>query len=130
MGDHPNAAAARTAIEAFANGDVETMAASIADDATWHVPGSNRFSGDFQGKVGVLGRFQKMAEAGVQTSIDEIHDVVAATAHVVSLVKLKARLGGASASANAVWIMHVNDGMVHEFWGMNDNQAEIDRVLG
>lgn len=130
MADHPNAAAARTAIEAFAKGDVETMAASIADDATWHVPGSNRFSGDFKGRAAVLGRFQQMGAAGLSTSIDEIHDVVGGDEHVVSLVKLSVSSGEASASANAVWIMHVKDGMLHDFWGINDNQPEIDRVIG
>jgi len=130
MADHPNAAAARAAIEAFAKGDVEKMAASIADDAVWHVPGSNRFAGDFQGKAGVLGRFQQMGAAGLSTSIEDIHDVVGGDEHVVSLVKLKISSGDASASANAVWIMHVKDGVLHDFWGVNDNQAEIDRVIG
>jgi hypothetical protein len=130
MGDHPNTAAARAAIEAFAKGDVETMAASIADDATWHVPGSNRFSGAFEGRAGVLGRFQQMGEAGLQTSIDEIHDVVGGDEHVVALVKLTITAGDSSASANSVWVMHVKDGMLHDFWGVNDNQAEIDRVIG
>jgi len=130
MADHPNAEAARTAIEAFAKGDVATMAASIADDATWHVPGSNRFSGDFKGGAAVLGRFQQMGEAGLHTSIDEIHDVVGGDDHVVALVKLTITAGDASASAGAVWVMHVKDGMLHDFWGMNDNQAEIDRVIG
>jgi ketosteroid isomerase-like protein len=130
VGDHPNAAAARAAIEAFAKGDVETMAASIADDATWHVPGSNRFSGEFAGKPAVLGRFQQMGESGLQTSVDDIHDVVGNDEHVISLVKLSVTSGEASASTNAVWIMHVKDGVLHDFWGINDNQAEIDRVIG
>jgi hypothetical protein len=130
LADHPNAAAARAAIEAFSKGDVETMTAAIADDATWHIPGSNRFSGDFKGRAAVLGRFQQMGESGVRTSVDDIHDVVGNDDHVVSLVKLSVTSGEASASANAVWIMHVKDGMLHDFWGINDNQAEIDRVMG
>jgi len=130
LADHPNAVAARVALEAFAKGDVDTLAAAIADDAVWHIPGSNRFAGDFTGRAGVLGRFEHMAEAGMRTSVDEIHDVVGGDEHVVALVKITVTSGDAMASAGSVWVMHVKDGMVHEFWGMNDNQAEIDRVLG
>ena len=130
MADHPNAAATRAAIEAFSKGDVETMAAALADAAVWHIPGSNRFSGEFRGKAAVLGRFQQMGEAGLRTSIDEIHDVVGNDEHVVALVKISIGPVDASASANAVWVMHVADGKMLEFWGLNDNQGEIDRVIG
>jgi len=130
MTDHPNAAATRAAIEAFSKGDVETMAASLADDAVWHVPGSNRFSGEFHGKAAVLGRFQQMGEAGLRTTIDEIHEVVGNDEHVVALVRISIGSADASASANAVWVMHVADGTMLEFWAMNDNQGEIDRVIG
>lgn len=130
MAEHPNVAAARAAIEAFSKGDVETMATGLADDAVWHVPGSNRFSGEFRGKAAVLERFQQMGAAGVQTSIDEIHDVVGGDDHVVALVRLRLSSGDTSATANAVWVMHTADGKMLEFWGLNDNQGEIDRVIG
>ena len=130
MAEHPNVAAARTVLDAFAKGDAAIMVAALPDDTTWHVPGSNRFSGEFAGKAAVLGRRQQMMEAGVTTSIDEIHDVVGGDDHVVALVRLSFASGGASASCGAVWVMHVKDGMLHEFWGINDNQAEIDKVIG
>ena len=130
MTDHPNAAATRAAIEAFSKGDVETMGAALADDAVWHIPGSNRFSGEFRGKAAVLGRFQQMGEAGLLPTIDEIHDVVGNDEHVVALVRITLSSADASASANAVWVMHVADGKMLEFWGLNDNQGELDRVIG
>jgi hypothetical protein len=71
-----------------------------------------------------------MGEAGLRTTIDEIHDVVGGDEHVVALVKISIGSADASASANAVWVMHVADGKMLEFWGLNDNQGEIDRVIG
>jgi len=130
MTEHPNVAATRAAIEAFSKGDVEMMAAGLADDAVWHIPGSNRFSGEFRGKQAVLERFRQLGAAGLQTSIDEIHDVVGGDDHVVALVRLRLSSADASATANAVWVMHAADGKMLEFWGLNDNQGEIDRVIG
>jgi len=130
MGDHPDAAAARAALEAFKGGDLETMARAMAEDVVWHIPGSNRFSGEFRGKAAVLERFKAMGEAGVRASFDEIHDVVGNDEHVVALVRLSVAGGGGSASAGSTFVMHVRDGVMQEFWAMNDNQAAIDGVIG
>lgn len=130
MADHPNVEAARTSLEALMKGDVETMAAGIADDAVWHVPGSNRFAGDFVGRQAILDRFGQMAEAGFQIAVDEIHDIVGGDDHVVALVKLSVTGPSGSASTGGIWVMHVRDGMATEFWGMNQDQATFDTVLG
>ncbi|MEX2420596.1 MAG: nuclear transport factor 2 family protein [Actinomycetota bacterium] len=130
MTEHPNAAATRAAIEAFSKGDFETMVASLADDVVWHIPGSNRFAGEFRGKAAVVEQFRSREEAGVRTSIDEIHDVVGNDEHVVALVRVGVSSADDSTSSNSVWVMHVADGKMLEFWGANDNQAGIDRVFG
>jgi hypothetical protein len=106
------------------------MAEGLADDAVWHVPGSNRFSGEHRGKAAVLDRFRRMGEAGLRTRIEEIHDVIGGDEHVVALVRLSVVSADASATTNAVWVMHVRDGTMREFWGMNANQAAIDGVIG
>ena len=129
MTDHPNVEAARTSLEGLMKGDVETMAAGIADNAVWHVPGSNRFAGDFVGKPAILARLGQMAEAEVQFTVDEIHDIVGGDDHVVALVRLSVTGPSRSASTGAIWVMHVRDGMATEFWGMNENQSAVDAVL-
>jgi ketosteroid isomerase-like protein len=130
MGDHPNVEAARAGLEALMKGDVETMAAGIAEDAIWHIPGSNQWSGDFSGREAIVGRFGRMAEGGYAFTLDEIHDVVGNEEHVISLVRVTAKGPSDSASTNSVWVMHVRDGEATEFWGYNDDQAAIDRVMG
>ena len=130
MADHPNVEAARASLEALMKGDVETMAAGIAEDATWHVPGSNQWSGDFSGREAIVGRFGRMAERGYGITLDQIHDVVGGDDHVIALVRITAKGPSDSASTNSIWVMHVRDGTATEFWGTNDDQAAIDRVMG
>ena len=130
MTDHPNAAMARTALEALVAGDVEGLAASIADDVLWHAPGTNRFSGRFEGKAAVMARFERMRQAGITTSF-EIHDVIANDEHVVALVHLRVRnADGASYDQPQVQVMHVRDGALAEMWTMNQDQAVLDVLLG
>ncbi len=130
MAEHPNVESTRGALEAFMKGDVETMAGSIADDAVWHVPGSHRWAGDFTGKAAIMDRFQAMAEAGVRTGLEEIHDVVGNDEHAVALVTLSASGPGGSASQRSVFVFHVRDGKAVEFWGYNEDQARVDAAFG
>ena len=111
-------------------GDLETMGAGIADDAIWHVPGKHRFAGEFSGKTTILGRFQEMAQAGVRITLDEIHDVLGNDEHVVALMRTSVDGPNGSSSQSSVWVMHVSDGKATEFWVRNENQDEIDRVIG
>lgn len=129
MPDHPNVEAARTSIEALMKGDIETMGAGIADDAVWHVPGSHQWAGDRTGRPEIVGRFGLMAEKGYGFTVDEIHDVVGGDDHVIALVRVTARGPSESVSTNAIWIMHVRDGKSTEFWGYNEDQSGIDRVM-
>jgi hypothetical protein len=130
MADHPNVEGARTSLEALMKGDIETMAAGIADEAVWHIPGTNRWAGDFSGKPAIMGRLQQMIEAGIQTQIDEIHDIVGNEDHVVALVKVTLIAPSGSVSQRSAWIMHARDGKATEFWAHNADQAGIDTLLG
>lgn len=110
-------------------GDLEGMAAGIADDAVWHVPGSHRFAGDMTGKEAIVGRFQTMAEAGVTFTLDDIHDVVGNDEHVVALVSVTLNSPSGSESQTAVWIFHVENGKAKEFWARNEDQAAFDALM-
>lgn len=129
MTEHPNAASARAALEAFARSDVATLADSLSDDVVWHAPGTSRFSGKFEGRAAVMDRFARMTQAGVRTTLD-IHDVVANDEHVVALVHVRVQnAAGRSYEGPQVQVMHVRDGRAFEFWGMNQDQAAFDLIL-
>ena len=130
MTDHPDAAIARTAINAFSRGDMTAMLELVDDEVVWHAPGTNRFSGKFEGKAAVIDRFARMTEAGVVTTL-EIHDVVGNDEHVVALVRATVTAAdGRSYQTPQVQAMHIRDGRCVEFWGMNQDQAAMDEILG
>ena len=129
MAEHPNVEAVRAGLEAFMKGDMETMSSNMADDVVWHIPGKHEWAGDYRGKAEVVGRFQRMAQAGVTSSIDEIHDIVGNDEHVVALVKLTITRAGKSVTTNSVQVYHVKDGKAIEFWATNDRLDEIEALL-
>jgi ketosteroid isomerase-like protein len=116
-------------MEAFNRGDMETFAAGVADDVVWHAPGKNRFSGTFEGKAASLGRFREQAESGVRFSFTDVHDVVGGDDHVVALLTIAVNGPGGEHEGPSVFVMHVRDGKMTEFWAMNENQDAIDRVI-
>ena len=129
MADHPNAAIARGAMEVFNRGDLEAFAATIDDGVVWHAPGSNRFSGTFEGKASALGRFKEQGAAGVRFGFTDIHDVVGGDDHVVALLTVKTTGPGGEVEHPSVFVMHIAGGKLTEFWAMNQDQAEVDRVV-
>jgi ketosteroid isomerase-like protein len=131
MGDeHPNATLFRDLIEAFVAGERDTVQRVLADDITWHAPGTSRFSGAFQGKAAVMQRFADMRAAGITTGF-EIHDVVANDEHAVALVHLHLAVDdGRRYDQPQVQVVHIRDGKVVEFWGMNQDQAVLDLLMG
>ena len=128
MSEHPNVAATRAGIEAFVKGDASTLAAMIADDAVWHAPGNNPYSGTSTGKDQIMARMGRLAQDGVVISFD-IHDMVGNDEHVVSMVDATFSKGSNSAHGRQVQVFHVREGRMTEFWGYNEDQAAVDAVL-
>ena len=130
MDVHPNAEIVRNAFEAYAAGDLEGLGEAFTEDVSWHVPGTNRFSGRFAGRDTVLGRLRRMADAGIVTEL-EVHDVVANDEHVVALVRLHViNADGQRYDQQQVQVWHMREGRCHEYWAMNQDQAVLDLLLG
>ena len=62
MSEHPNVALVRRGYEAFANGDAETLAELIAEDAVWHVGGRNLFTDTYRGREAIFTYFRKLRD--------------------------------------------------------------------
>ena len=130
MADHPNAQIARTAMEAFSKGDFDTFVGTLADDVRWHAPGNNRFSGPREGKQATMARFMEQREAGFVLSFEDIHDVLGNDDHVVALLTIRFTHGDDSISSPSIFVMHVRDGKLVEFWAMNERQDDVDAFFG
>ena len=128
MSEHPNAVAARAGLDAFTRGDPATLAELFSDDIVWHAPGRNPHAGTFEGKAATMERMQRMAREGIVWDF-AIHDLVANDEHVVVLIDATLTKGGRSTHGRQVQVMHVRDGLMTEFWAMNEDQAANDDLL-
>jgi ketosteroid isomerase-like protein len=130
MTEHPNATLLRGLLEAFATGDVSREERAFAEDITWHAPGTNRFSGRFEGRDAVVRRLDAMQEAGIVSRFD-VHDVVANDEHAIALVHQHLEVAdGRRYYQQLVPVAHVRAGRIVEFWTMNQDQAVLDLLIG
>ena len=130
MTEQPNATLLRGLLEAFMTGDVAGEERAFADDITWHAPGTNRFSGRFEGRAAVISRLDEMQEAGIVSRFD-VHDVVANDEHAIALVHQHLEVAdGRRYDQQQVQVAHLSDGKIVEFWTMNQDQAVIDLLIG
>jgi ketosteroid isomerase-like protein len=121
---------ARKGYTAFDAGDVQTVIDLIADDVKWHVGGTSKFAGDYEGKQKVLEFFGRlMAEGFVQKHA--IHDILANDQHVVVLCDVSVTYNGKTDSGQVVDVYHENDqGQLKEFWRIAADQARLDALIG
>jgi ketosteroid isomerase-like protein len=78
---HANEDMLRTAYEAFAKGDVETVMSLLTDDIEYYVSGRSPVSGTYKGKDEVLGLFGKMMELSGGTFQVDVQDILANDKH-------------------------------------------------
>jgi uncharacterized protein len=129
-GQYPAGTLLRGLLDAFEAQDVGGMEAALDEGVTWHAPGMNRFSGQFQGRAAVLERLAQMREAGISSRFD-VHDVVANEEHAVALVHLHLEVAdGRRYDQPQVQVAHARDGRIVEFWTMNQDQAVLDLLIG
>jgi len=120
MAEHPNAALARTTIDALNDGDVGAMAAVMADDVVWHYIGGTE---PVRGKAAMTESLSP--SSGDFTITAKLHDVVANDDHVIALVDATAERGGKTFTYRTAEIMHIKDGKVTERWAFSDDTAAI-----
>ena len=49
---------------------------------------------------------------------------------MVALLNIRFTGPGGEVSSPSVFVMHVQDGKLTEFWAMNERQDEVDAVMG
>lgn len=119
---HPNGELIREGYEAFAKGDMDTIAGLFDDDIQWHAAGTSVISGDFKGKAEVFGLFGRLLELTEGTFSQEIHAILADDDHVV-VISDSHQDKPKPFSGQTVFIWHVRDGKAVECWAVPADQA-------
>jgi ketosteroid isomerase-like protein len=112
---HPNADLVRKGFEAFAAGDMATLDALFADDATWHSSGAGVLTGDFVGKQAIFGNFARIPQES-DAFRQDVHAILADDEHTVALVNATATRRGKTTSLAQVLVFHVEGGKAKEVW--------------
>lgn len=127
---HPNGELLRNLYAAFDKADLETIQASIADDASLHVAGRGSMSGDFKGRDEVLGYLGEVVSRSGGTFKIEVHDVLATDDHVAVLSNVRAERDGNKLETQGVEIFHVSDGKITEAWFTGMDTYALDEFWG
>ena len=126
MAEHPNVGLLRKGYEAFAKGDIATVRELWSEDAVWHVPGSNRLSGDHRGRDAVFAMFARAVELSGGTLRFELHDALANDEHAVVLFRETASRQGRQADLLGAAVFHVSNAMVTEAWAFPYDQRATE----
>ena len=116
--------------QAFAEGDMETMAEVLSPDVVWHTPGNNQLSGSYRGLEEVFGLFAKVGELTGGQLTNNVHAVLADDDHAVALVNATSSIGDTTLEAHNVFVYHIANGQVTEAWLSADDQAAADEFWG
>ena len=118
MGEHPNVAIFRQAMEAFNAGDSAGFVDSLAADVVWH---------QIDGRT-LDGRDAVMASMSGFADIDftgEVHDVVANDDHLIGLINAHVKVGDQEINYRTAEILHMSDGKITERWAFSDDPQAI-----
>lgn len=123
---HPNEELLRTLYDAFSRQDLETAGTLLADDVTFHQPGRNPLSGDYEGVQAVLNLLRTLGERSGGTFRAEVHDVLASDEHAVGMLRVTGKREGRDLNVPVVHVFHVRDGKLAELWIHPLDQHAID----
>jgi ketosteroid isomerase-like protein len=118
MNEHPNAAVFRHGYEAMLAGDLATFQQILAPAVIWHQPG---LAEPVIGRLAVVDLLRAQQVAGIDTSLTQLHDVLASTEHVCALVRARLRCGDLSVSYLLNEVAHMREGLVTERWAFTES---------
>ncbi|MGH2726437.1 MAG: nuclear transport factor 2 family protein [Actinomycetota bacterium] len=126
---HPNEKIARDMDAAMARGDNEAFLAAHTDDVVVHIAGKSSLAGTYKGKDQFQELFGRFMERSPEFTF-ESHDYIANDDHVVILQNSHYKRGNETLDVNDVFISHIRDGKIAEFWMISEDQAAVDGFLG
>jgi ketosteroid isomerase-like protein len=106
----------------------EAVAALLADDIVWHVPGRNEIAGDYRGKEQVLAYFARRRDKAKGSLRIEVRRTLADEEFVLQLAGGSAMLDGKPASWETVGVYRISDGRIAECWLLPFDQYAFDRI--
>lgn len=114
--DHPDAVTYRRAADAFRRKDLGTVAETIHEDITWHIPGSSWMSREIHGRDALLAYLKEVTIRTAGTFILEDILISGTDHHVVAVQRFGATHQGRCEKFDAVSVMRFESGRQVERW--------------
>lgn len=113
--DHPHAARVRSLFDAFRNGDLAAVEATIAEDAVWHFPGrSGQLAGSHCGREQILQFLLSVATLTGGTFHLDLQDVIANDRCAVALFRGHAERNRRTLDNPTALVFHLDSDRVVE----------------
>jgi uncharacterized protein len=112
----------------YAGGPLEPVAALLAEDVRWHVPGASPIAGDHRGRDAVLAYFERRRTIARGTMRMTVREALVDDEAVVQLVDGSARLGGSTVTWRTVGVYRMRAGLVLEAWLVPFDLDLFDRI--
>jgi uncharacterized protein len=125
-GEHPNALAYRRTADAFRSADEVALAALIAIDVVWHVPGAHPMAGDIRGRDQLAAWLTQLRNKGFWLTE---HDVLGNDEHVCALSIMGAQRDGVDVQTRVVSVFHYREGQQLERWFYPEDCAAWDQIF-
>lgn len=120
---HPNESLLRTFLAALASCDAAPALPELADHITLHIPGRNRFGGDYFGKVAVMGWVQAQQRLWASLTVDEVRSE---HAQMVARIAVQTTAQGTPFLCHGVFIFQIEQAQILEWWCQPDDQSAFD----
>ena len=116
-GEHANAVLVRRLFQAFREGDLATIQATVGDDVVWHFPGrTGGLAGDHHGREAVFRFLGRVMELSGGTFQLELLDVVANDRRAVALFRGHATRNDRALDNPTCLHMRIATGRIVELW--------------
>jgi ketosteroid isomerase-like protein len=125
MIDHPHAKLARTAWEAAAHGDRDTLARICSSDLVWHASGRGARSGDYRGIDAVLEYLAAIGDAAERFD-SHFSDVLVGEDLVAVLFGVSGRRRDRVLDTDFILLFRVDEGRIAEVWAVPRDQHAVD----
>lgn len=125
---HPNLERLHGFLAAYAAKDTESIRAALAPDAVWHVGGTHRLSGDYQGADAILEYFDRVgAETGGTVRLETL-ELLANDQRGAAFLRVTGERAGRKLDVTMAEAIHFDDeGRIREFWAHATDQDAINQ---
>jgi ketosteroid isomerase-like protein len=125
---HPNEALLRRLYDSRAARDETSLAAALAPDVVWHVPGRSAIAGNYRGIEEVLRYMRRRLRLSDGTFQVAVHDMLANDAYRVVIASGRAVRQGQSLEWRTHGLFRFNEARIAECWVLPEDQYAFDRL--